>query len=80
MWLLVRVRVAVAAFVVLVLVVAGAFRVVLVIVVVGAPLALLVGAEHHHRHLQTCHVVEAARLVSRGCPCRSRSSLSCSSS
>ena len=63
---------------------AVAFLVLVVVVVVlaplpvaRAPLALLVGADHH---LHTGRPADAARPVSRGSFRRSRSSLSCSSS
>ena len=79
--LLVRVHVAVVVVLVLVLVVVVVVLVVLVLLVAGVVVALLAGAEHrHHHHLQTCPAVEAACPVLRGCPCQSRSSLSCSSS
>ena len=45
--------------------------------VAGAPLALPVGADHH---LRTGRPADVVRPVSRGSVCRSRSSLSCSSS
>ena len=79
---MVRARAAVAAvalellpLVVIVIVLVGVALALLA--VAGAPLALLVGADHHFK---TGRIVDAARPASRGYLCQRRYFLYCSSS